>query len=70
MKSVELDGAAHGTEPALHGPNREDVRMATDSDPFSWITAQADGTEHAVTYTAQEASAALGRGSYEAVCGA
>lgn len=43
--------------------------MATDSDPFSWITAQADGTEHAVTYTAQEASAALGHGIYEAVCG-
>ncbi len=35
-----------------------------------WITAQEDGTEHAVTDEAQEASRAAGVGWYEAVCGA
>lgn len=36
----------------------------------SWITAQEDGTEHAVTDDAQVAGMTMGHGSYEAVCGA
>lgn len=35
----------------------------------SWITAQADRTEHAVTYDAQVAGMAAGDGRYVALCG-
>jgi hypothetical protein len=44
-------------------------RMTTGCGPFSWITAQADRTEHAVTHAAQAASLATGRGVYAALCG-
>ena len=37
---------------------------------LSWITAQVDGTEHAVTDEAQVTGMTTGRGRYQAVCGA
>lgn len=43
--------------------------MTTGCIHFSWITAQADGTEHAVTDEAQVAGMNAG-GRFEAVCGA
>jgi hypothetical protein len=36
---------------------------------FSWITAQADGAEHAVTDEAHVAGMQAGKGRYEAACG-
>lgn len=36
---------------------------------FSWITAQADGAEHAVIDEAHVASMMAGEGMYEALCG-
>ncbi|MCT2583887.1 hypothetical protein [Actinophytocola gossypii] len=43
--------------------------MNTNSIRSSWITAQEDGTEHAVTDVAQEAARDAGDGRYEAECG-
>lgn len=37
---------------------------------FTWITAQNDRTEHAVSDDAYEASLAAGTGKFEALCGA
>jgi hypothetical protein len=50
------------------GPRRND-QSATSGQRFTWITAQIDGTEHAVTDEAQVAGMAARAGWYEAVCG-
>lgn len=48
----------------------EAIGMAAKAVPFfSWITAQADGTEHAVTDEAQVAGMEAGDGVFEAMCG-
>jgi hypothetical protein len=44
--------------------------MTTKQVWFSWITAQADGTEHAVTDEAHVAGMDAGDGMYEAMCDA
>lgn len=44
--------------------------MATSCIWFSWITAQDEGTEHAVTDEAHVAGMDAGKGIYLAVCGA
>ena len=43
--------------------------MTVRCDWFTWITAQADGTEHAVTEKAEQTSRAARRGAFEAMCG-
>lgn len=40
-----------------------------DDTRFAWITAQADGSEHAVIYEAHVAGMRAGHGWFEAVCG-
>lgn len=43
--------------------------MGTSDVPFCWMTAQADGIEHAVTDPAQVAGMEAGHGWFEAMCG-
>lgn len=43
--------------------------MTSVTSRVSWITAQEDGTEHAITDEAQAAGMATAKGVYEGICG-